>query len=117
MQAQLVKTDPSYLGCKKPSCQKRDASGACKVRTCGATLTFHVINFRTEVEFVFLASGFRTPCVLKRSGVLRFANPAKPLHGQLSCVDSAATSVSESTTPPWFSYLQTANAILIFPWN
>jgi hypothetical protein len=97
MQAQLVKSDPGYLGCKKAACQKRDASGACKVRTCGATLTFHLINFRTDVEFVFFAGGFQTPCVLKRSGVLRFANPAKPLSGHLSSTDSTATSVSISS--------------------
>ncbi|KAM0858001.1 hypothetical protein ACQ4PT_048104 [Festuca glaucescens] len=93
VKAQLVKSDPNYLGCKKAACQKRDASGACKVRTCGATLTFHLINFRTDVEFVFFAGGFQTPCVLKRSGVLRFANPAKPLSGHLSSTDSSATSM------------------------
>ncbi|KAM3333122.1 hypothetical protein ACQJBY_028310 [Aegilops geniculata] len=93
VKAQRVKSDPSYLGCKKAACQKRDASGGCQVRTCGATLTFHVINFRTDVEFVFFAGGFQTPCLLKRSGVLRFANPAKPLHGHLSSTDSSATSM------------------------
>jgi hypothetical protein len=93
----LVKSDPDYLGCRKATCQKRDGSGSCKVRTCGATLTFHVVNFRTDVEFVFFSGGFQTPCVLKRSGVLRFANPAKPLHGHLSSTDSTATSVSISS--------------------
>ncbi|GJM92848.1 hypothetical protein PR202_ga09352 [Eleusine coracana subsp. coracana] len=72
---------------------KRDASGGCRVRTCAATLTFHVVNFRTDVEFVLFSGGFRTPCVLKRSGALRFANPAKPLYGHLSSTDSKATSM------------------------
>ncbi|KAF7031168.1 hypothetical protein CFC21_042539 [Triticum aestivum] len=93
VKAQRAKSDPGYLGCKKATCQKRDASGGCQVRTCGATLTFHVINFRTDVEFVFFAGGFQTPCLLKRSGVLRFANPAKPLSGHLSSTDSSATSM------------------------
>ncbi|XP_051226314.1 probable inactive purple acid phosphatase 27 [Lolium perenne] len=93
VKAQLVKSDPNYLGCRKAACQKRDGSGACEVRTCSATLTFHVVNFRTDVEFVFFSDGFQTPCVLKRSGVLRFANPAKPLHGHLSSTDSTATSM------------------------
>ncbi|KQK10182.1 nucleotide pyrophosphatase/phosphodiesterase [Brachypodium distachyon] len=93
VKAQFVKSDPNYLGCKNAACQKRSASGACQVQTCGATLTFHVINFRTDVEFVFFSGGFQTPCVLKRSGVLRFANPAKPLHGHLSSTDSTATSM------------------------
>jgi hypothetical protein len=82
------------LGCKTAACQKRDASGACSVRTCAATLTFHVVNFRTDVEFVLFSGGFRTPCVLQRSGALRFANPASPLYGHLSSTDSTATSVS-----------------------
>ena len=92
MQAQYLTSDPGYMGCKK-----RDASGACKARTCAATLTFHVVNFRTDVEFVLFSGGFRTPCVLQRSGALRFANPASPLYGHLSSTDSTATSVSSPT--------------------
>jgi acid phosphatase type 7 len=83
VQAQYLTSDPGYLGCKSAACQKRDASGACKVRTCAATLTFHVVNFRTDVEFVLFSGNFGTPCVLKRSGALRFANPAKPLYGHI----------------------------------
>ena len=95
-QAQYLTTDPGYLGCKNAACQKRGgASGACRVRTCAATLTFHVVNFRSDVEFVLFSGGFGTPCVLKRSGALRFANPASPLYGHLSSTDSTATSVSD----------------------
>ncbi|EEC71650.1 hypothetical protein OsI_04091 [Oryza sativa Indica Group] len=93
VKAQYLTSDPGYLGCKASACQKRRASGTCKVRTCAATLAFHVINFRTDVEFVLFSGGFATPCVLKRSGALPFANPAKPLHGHLSSVDSKATSM------------------------
>ncbi|KAK3165709.1 hypothetical protein QOZ80_1AG0036720 [Eleusine coracana subsp. coracana] len=93
VKAQHLTSDPGYLGCKNVACQKRDASGGCRVRTCAATLTFHVVNFRTDVEFVLFSGGFRTPCVLKRSGALRFANPAKPLYGHLSSTDSKATSM------------------------
>ncbi|WVZ68518.1 hypothetical protein U9M48_017450 [Paspalum notatum var. saurae] len=91
--AQHLTRDPGYLGCKNATCQKRDASGACRARTCAATLTFHVVNFRTDVEFVLFSGGFATPCLLKRSGALRFANPARPLYGHLSSTDSTATSM------------------------
>jgi hypothetical protein len=97
VQAQYLTRDPGYLGCKTAACQKRDASGACNVRTCAATVTFHVVNFRTDIEFVLFSGGFRTPCVLRRSGALRFANPASPLYGHLSSTDSTATSVSSPT--------------------
>jgi hypothetical protein len=93
LQAQYLTSDPGYMGCKNAGCGKRDASGSCQARTCAATLTFHVVNFRTDVEFVLFSGGFRTPCLLKRSGALRFANPAKPLYGHLSSTDSKATSV------------------------
>ncbi|KAL5219707.1 hypothetical protein ABZP36_024420 [Zizania latifolia] len=93
VKAQLLRTDAGYMGCKNSACQKRGASGACEVRTCAATLSFHVINFRTDVEFVLFSGGFLTPCFLTRSGALRFANPATPLHGHLSSTDSKATSM------------------------
>ncbi|XP_066309836.1 probable inactive purple acid phosphatase 27 [Miscanthus floridulus] len=93
VKAQYLTSDPGYMGCKSAGCGKRDASGACKARTCAATLTFHVVNFRTDVEFVLFSGGFKTPCLLKRSGVLRFANPASPLYGHLSSIDSKATSM------------------------
>ncbi|CAO2182616.1 unnamed protein product [Urochloa humidicola] len=94
VKAQFLTSDPGYLGCKNATCQKRRAlSGSCRVRTCAATLTFHVVNFRSDVEFVLFSGGFRTPSVLKRSGALRFANPASPLYGHLSSTDSTATSM------------------------
>jgi acid phosphatase type 7 len=96
LQAQYLTSDPGYMGCKNTGCGKRDASGACQARTCAATLTFHVVNFRTDVEFVLFSGGFRSPCVLKRSGTIRFADPAKPLYGHLSSTDSNATSVSKT---------------------
>jgi hypothetical protein len=106
VQSQYLTSDPGYMGCKNAGCGKRDASGACKARTCAATLTFHVVNFRTDVEFVLFSGGFKTPCLLKRSGALRFANPASPLYGHLSSTDSKATSVSRainSRNPPFDS--------------
>ncbi|CAL4946992.1 unnamed protein product [Urochloa decumbens] len=93
VKAQYLTSDPGYMGCKNTGCGKRSASGACKARTCAATLTFHVVNFRTDVEFVLFSGGFKTPCLLKRSGALRFTNPASPLHGHLSSIDSKATSM------------------------
>ncbi|WVZ68519.1 hypothetical protein U9M48_017451 [Paspalum notatum var. saurae] len=93
VKAQYLTTDPGYMGCKNAGCGERDASGACKARTCAAMLTFHVVNFRTDVEFVLFSGGFDTPCLLKRSGALRFANPASPLYAHLSSTDSNATSM------------------------
>ncbi|OEL18320.1 hypothetical protein BAE44_0020663 [Dichanthelium oligosanthes] len=109
VKAQRLTSDPGYMGCKNAGCGKRDASGACEVKTCNATLTFHVVNFRTDVEFVLFSGGFKTPCVLKRSDVLRFANPASPLYGHLSSIDSTATSmkvtwVSEDANPQQVQY-------------
>ncbi|KAL6853503.1 hypothetical protein ACP4OV_019532 [Aristida adscensionis] len=94
VKAQYLTSDPGYMGCKNAGCGMRDASGACRARTCAATLTFHVVNFRTDVEFVLFSGGFKAPCLLKRSGApLRFANPASPLYGHLSSTDSTATSM------------------------
>lgn len=93
LQAQYVSNDPDYLECKNQEC-KQYLDGKCAVRTCSGTLTFHVINIRTDIEFVFFAAGFETPCILKRSISISFANPRKPLHGHLSSIDSTATSVS-----------------------
>ncbi|XP_020114415.1 probable inactive purple acid phosphatase 27 isoform X2 [Ananas comosus] len=92
VKAQYMSEDPSYLTCGKKECRKRLA-GKCLVETCGGTVTFHVINFRTDVEFVFFAGGFDTPCVLGRSDPVPFANPSMPLNGHLSSLDSTATSM------------------------
>ena len=91
--AQYLKNDPSYLSCQNKVCKEKDEEGNCAVETCTATLTFHVVNFRTDVEFVFFIGGFKTPCILKRTQPIRFANPSMPLYGQLSSIDSTGTSV------------------------
>lgn len=88
-----MSSDPDYLGCKKKECKKYDKGGVCVVTTCSASLEFHVINIRTDIEFVFFAGGFETPCVLKRSDPISFANPKKPLYGHLSSIDSTGQSV------------------------
>ncbi|XP_042479552.1 probable inactive purple acid phosphatase 27 [Macadamia integrifolia] len=87
VKAQYVSKDPNYLGCKTSVCQKHIA-GVCVVKTCNASLTFHVVNIRTDIEFVFFAGGFDTPCILKRTDPVNFANPNTPLYGHLSSVDS-----------------------------
>ena len=94
MQAQYASKDPDYLGCKKKTCQKY-VDGKCRVSTCAATLSFHVINIRTAIKFVFYGGGFETPCILKISDSATFANPQKPLYGHLSSTDSTGTSVSK----------------------
>lgn len=92
MQAQYVSNDPEYLNCSKKECQSNIA-GKCAAQTCAAMLSFHVINIRTNIEFVMFARGFDTPCILRRSGPLRFTDPNRPLHPHLSSHDSTATSV------------------------
>ncbi|KAG6415530.1 hypothetical protein SASPL_122942 [Salvia splendens] len=92
MQAQYVSNDPEYLKCGKSDCDVSIA-GKCAVKTCGATLSFHVINIRTDIEFVMFTGGFETPCILNRSDPIKFANPNQPLYARVASVDSTATSM------------------------
>ena len=94
LQAQFVSNDPGYLNCMKKECQAYDDYGTCLVNTCTASLTFHVVNIRTDIEFVFFAGAFDRPCILTRSIPVSFANPKMPLYGHLSSIDSTGTSVS-----------------------
>ncbi|KAJ9558212.1 hypothetical protein OSB04_012826 [Centaurea solstitialis] len=93
VKAQYVSNDLDYIGCKKKECRAYH-KGICLVATCGATLTFHVINIRTEIEFVLFRGGFLTPCIVARSRPIDFKNPNQPLYGHLSSVDSTGTMVS-----------------------
>ncbi|CAA3006733.1 probable inactive purple acid phosphatase 27 [Olea europaea subsp. europaea] len=92
VKAQYLRSDPDYLSCKKKECKKK-VNGKCVLRTCSASLSFHVINIRTDIEFVLFAGGFVAPCILRRSQPLRFANPNKPLYGHISSTDSTAKSM------------------------
>ncbi|KAM7262532.1 hypothetical protein ACFE04_000215 [Oxalis oulophora] len=92
VKAQYVSKDPDYLSCKKSECKKY-VEGKCVVTTCSGTLKFHVINIRTDIEFVSFAGGFLTPCILIRSDPVSFANPNMPLYGHLSSTDSTGTSM------------------------
>ena len=91
-QAQYVSNDPDYLNCTKKECQER-VLDKCVVTTCSGSLTFHVVNIRTNIEFVFFVGGFDTPCILTRSNPLNFTNPKMPLYGHLSSIDSTGKSV------------------------
>ncbi|KAK1278514.1 putative inactive purple acid phosphatase 27 [Acorus gramineus] len=94
VKAQYVSNDPAYLSCKNEDCKEDAATnGTCSVKTCSGSVSFHVVNIRTDVEFVFFSGGFKTPCILKRSDPVKFANPNKPLYGHLSSIDSTGTSV------------------------
>ncbi|KAL8531334.1 hypothetical protein ACS0TY_008093 [Phlomoides rotata] len=92
VKAQYVSSDSDYLECSKKECKKYE-SGKCVLTTCGATLLFHVVNIRTDIEFVLFGGGFEAPCILRRSGSVSFANPNKPLYGHISTIDSTGTSV------------------------
>ncbi|KAB1216264.1 putative inactive purple acid phosphatase 27 [Morella rubra] len=105
VKAQYLSNDPNYLSCANTQCQ----DDACLIVTCIGTLTFHTVNIRTDVEFVFFTGGFDTPCILCRSSPLTFANPNMPLYGHLSSVDSSGTSmrltwVSGDQTPQQVQY-------------
>ncbi|TYH32802.1 hypothetical protein ES332_D13G015200v1 [Gossypium tomentosum] len=94
VKAKYVTSDPSYLSCESQKCQKYGNNGDCEVRTCAGSLSFHVVNIRTNIDFVFFAGGFSTPCILTKTDVpLKFSNPNSPLHGHLSSIDSTATSM------------------------
>jgi len=85
------------MSCKKKEC-KKERNGKCSVTTCSGSIKFHVINIRSDIEFVFFTGGFLTPCLVGRSTPLSFANPKKPLYGHISSIDSTATSVSTITS-------------------
>ncbi|WKA02221.1 hypothetical protein VitviT2T_020435 [Vitis vinifera] len=93
VKAQFVSHDPGYLNCTKKECQAYDDDGTCLVNTCSASLTFHVVNIRTDIEFVFFAGAFDRPCIWTRSIPVSFANPKMPLYGHLSSIDSTGTSM------------------------
>lgn len=92
VKAQYLKNDPDYMSCKKKEC-KKEQNGKCSVTTCSGSIKFHVINIRSDIEFVFFTGGFLTPCLVGRSTPLSFANPKKPLYGHISSIDSTATSM------------------------
>lgn len=87
-----MKMDPDYLSCKNKEC-KQNQNGKSSVTTCSGSIKFHVINIRSDIEFVFFSGGFLKPCIVGRSLPLGFANPKKPLYGHLSSIDSTGTSV------------------------
>ncbi|KAJ7982290.1 Purple acid phosphatase [Quillaja saponaria] len=95
VKAAFMSNDPGYLSCKKNECKalsKLD-KGKCRVTTCSGSLSFHVINIRTDIEFVLFAGGFENPCILAKSNPLSFSNPKKPLYGHISSIDSTGTSM------------------------
>ncbi|KAE8038330.1 hypothetical protein FH972_010853 [Carpinus fangiana] len=92
IKAMYMSKDPDYLSCKNKHRNKyRRDKGI--VTSCRGTLTFHVINIITDIEFVFFGGGIEMPCVLARSHPINFANPNKPLYGHISSVDSTGTSM------------------------
>lgn len=93
-----MSNDPDYLSCKKQECKKYKKNGECQIKTCSGSLVFHVVNIRTDIEFVFFGGGFATPCIFSRSNPLNFANANQPLYGHLSSSDSSGTSVSNPVT-------------------
>lgn len=107
VKSQFLKSDPSYRACIENSLQK--AGKGFEPKTCNASITFHVINIRTDIEFVLLSDGYENPCVLRRSAILKFSNPNMPLYAHLSSVDSTGSSmkvtwISGSNTTQFVKY-------------
>ncbi|KAK4746965.1 hypothetical protein SAY87_026002 [Trapa incisa] len=93
VKAQYLSNDPGYLSCRNMECKQSQYDGICLVRTCSGSLSFHVINFRSDVEFMLFTGGFDTPCLVKGTHAISFANPKQPLYGHLNSVDSTGTSM------------------------
>ncbi|KAJ3675203.1 hypothetical protein LUZ60_004245 [Juncus effusus] len=92
VKAQYMKTDPFYLSCMNKTCH-RTSGDDCVNQTCSGSIMFHIINFRTDIEFVFFSGGFENACLIKRSSPIQFGRPAMPLYGHLSSMDSTGTSM------------------------
>ncbi|XP_024028054.1 probable inactive purple acid phosphatase 27 isoform X2 [Morus notabilis] len=92
VKAAFLSNDPDYLSCKKKECKKHK-QGKCVATTCSGSVSFHVINIRTDIEFVFFGGGFLAPCIVARSTPLSFSNPNRPLYGHISSVDSSGASM------------------------
>ncbi|XP_072975240.1 probable inactive purple acid phosphatase 27 [Typha angustifolia] len=92
VKAQFLSNDASYLSCKNEECHEK-VEDECLLRTCSGSVEFHVVNIRTDIEFIFFTGGFDAPCLLRRSNPVAFSNPSTPLYAHLSSVDSTATSM------------------------
>ncbi|CAM6097263.1 unnamed protein product [Calypogeia fissa] len=89
----FVNSDPNYLPCANSECRIPGPSGDCLVNTCSASVSFRLINIRTDILFVLFTGGLDVPCILIQQGPLSFANPSSPLYGHLSSIDSSGTSM------------------------
>ncbi|KAH9290758.1 hypothetical protein KI387_034875, partial [Taxus chinensis] len=108
VKSQFMKNDPLYKSCKKSRCQKKKGK-RCVVKTCSGSVTFHIVNIRTEIEFVLFRGGYEHPCILHRSQPLKFSNPNMPLYAHLSAIDSTGSSmkvtwISGSNTSQYVQY-------------
>lgn len=92
LQYKFLSTDPEYISCGKTNCEVTVGSN-CLVQSCSGSVSFRLINIRTDVFFVFFTGGLALPCVINTSSTLSFANPKSPLYGHLSSVDSTGTQV------------------------
>ncbi|KAJ4778500.1 Purple acid phosphatase [Rhynchospora pubera] len=108
VKAQYLSNDPNYLSCSNQACVEQ-IGGICLQYACLGSVTFHVVNIRTDIEFVFFTGDFSSPCVLTRTNPIKFANPSAPLYGHVSSIDSTGTSmrltwVSGDQTPQQVQY-------------
>lgn len=87
----MNESDPNYLSCANSECQVRGVLDKCLVKTCTGSVSFRLINIRTDILFVLFTGGLQTPCILKQTAPVSFANPNSPLYGHLSSIDSSGT--------------------------
>lgn len=104
----FLNSDPGYVPCSNPKCEV-GVAGNCLVQTCAATVSFRMINIRSDVTFVLFSGGLAAPCVIAATAPVGWANPKSPLYGHLSSVDSTGTQmrltwVSGDSTPQQVVY-------------
>lgn len=104
LQYKFLNSDPGYVPCSTPKCEV-GVAGNCLVQTCAATVSFRMINIRSDLTFVLFSGGLATPCVIAATAPVGFANPKSPLYGHLSSVDSTGAQVRHlcpKTSPSHF---------------
>ncbi|KAG0567486.1 hypothetical protein KC19_7G138400 [Ceratodon purpureus] len=104
----FLESDPGYVPCSNPTCQQMVA-GVCVIQTCSGSVSFRLINIRTDLTFVFFSGGLTSPCVITATAPLSFANPKSPLSAHIAAVDSTGTQmrvtwVSGSNIPQLVAY-------------
>ncbi|GAB4830195.1 hypothetical protein Ancab_019837 [Ancistrocladus abbreviatus] len=109
VKAEYLTNDPGYLSCKMSEYKIRTGR-LCLLKTSSGSITFEVVNIRTDIVFAFFSGFYDTPCVLKRGTPLKLANPKSPLIHPYSITDRIQSSSSYK-----FKYGRTNHWLLTLP--